>query len=231
VLFALALLDKMCCIEVKPDTYFCPSMMKKVRTCPLLYYQELKNTICILYLGGPHNNAIAAIGVALKQVASEDFKLYARQVVQNAKQLVKTLQEKGYTFVAGGTDTHLALLDLRPLGLDGAKVERVLEVVAIAVNKNTCPGDKSALKPSGIRFGTPALTTRGFLEKDMVQVALFIDRAIQIALDINVNEPNQTVKDFKANMKLDQHAKRFDELKEEIEVFAAKYPMPGFESV
>ncbi len=183
------------------------------------------------YLGGPHNNAIGAIAVALKQVASEEFKVYAQQVVKNAKQLVKTLAEKGYTFVAGGTDTHLALLDLRPLGLDGAKVERVLEVVSIAVNKNTCPGDKSALKPSGIRFGTPALTTRGFQENDIVQVASFIDRAVQIALGINLKDPNQTLKDFKANMKLDQHAKLMDELKEEIEAFASKFPMPGYETI
>ena len=156
---------------------------------------------------------------------------YAQQVVQNAKQLVKTLSEKGYTFVAGGTDTHLALLDLRPLGLDGAKVERVLEVVSIAVNKNTCPGDKSALKPSGIRFGTPALTTRGFKESDIDQVALFIDRAIQIAVGINLKDPNQLLKDFKASLKLEENAKKIDELREEIEVFAAKFPMPGYESI
>jgi len=195
------------------------------------YEKRINEAIFPGMQGGPHNNAIGAIGVALKQVASEEFKQYAQQVVQNAKQLVQTLADKGYTFVAGGTDTHLALLDLRPLGLDGAKVERVLEVVSIAVNKNTCPGDKSALKPSGIRFGTPALTTRGFRENDIVQVALFIDRAIQIALDINLNDPNQTTKDFKANMKLDQHNEKIDQLREEIEAFASKFPMPGYESI
>mgnify|MGYP000173908631 CR=1 FL=1 len=131
----------------------------------------------------------------------------------------------------GGTDTHLSLLDLRPIGLDGAKTEKVLEAVSIAVNKNTCPGDKSALKPSGIRFGTPALTTRGFKENDIVKVALFIDRAIQIALDINLNNPNQTSKDFKANTKLDQYTKKLNELKEEVETFAAQFPMPGYELI
>lgn len=123
------------------------------------------------------------------------------------------------------------MLDLRPIGLDGAKAERILEVVSIAVNKNTCPGDKSALKPSGIRIGTPALTTRGLREDDMVQVALFIDRAIQIALEINLSNPAQTVKDFKANIKLDQYAKKIEQLKEEIEEFASKFPMPGYESI
>ncbi|CAF3373796.1 unnamed protein product [Rotaria sp. Silwood1] len=169
--------------------------------------------------------------IAIDIVRGKEFKHYAQQVVKNAKQLVKTLSEKGYTFVAGGTDTHLALLDLRPLGLDGAKVERVLEVVSIAVNKNTCPGDKSALKPSGIRLGTPALTTRGFQENDIIQVALFIDRAVQIALEIYLINPNQTLKDFKDNMKLDQHAKKLNELKQEIEEFASKFPMPGYESI
>ncbi|CAF1343530.1 unnamed protein product [Rotaria magnacalcarata] len=195
------------------------------------YEKKINEAIFPGLQGGPHNNAIGAIGVALKQVASEEFKLYAQQVVKNAKQLVQTLIEKGYTFVSGGTDTHLALLDLRPVGLDGAKVERVLEVVSIAVNKNTCPGDKSALKPSGIRFGTPALTTRGFQESDIVQVGLFIDRAVQIALDINSSNPNQTVKDFKVNMQNEQHAKKLAELKHEIEEFASKFPMPGYESI
>lgn len=99
------------------------------------------------------------------------------------------------------------------------------------MNKNTCPGDKSALKPSGIRIGTPALTTRGLREDDMVQVASFIDRAIQIALEINLSNPAQTVKDFKANIKLDQYAKKIEQLKEEIEEFASKFPMPGYESI
>jgi len=195
------------------------------------YERRINEAIFPGLQGGPHNNAIGAIAVALKQVATDEFKEYARQVIKNAQQLAKTLTEKGYTFVTGGTDTHLVLLDLRPIGLDGAKVERVLEVASIAVNKNTCPGDKSALKPSGIRFGTPALTTRGLKENDIVQVATFIDRAIQIALDINGKEPTQLLKDFKANMKLEQHAKKLDELKEEIENFAAKFPMPGFESI
>lgn len=117
------------------------------------YEKKINEAIFPGLQGGPHNNSIGAIGVALKEVASEEFRTYAKQVINNAKQLVKSLQEKGYTFVSGGTDTHLALLDLRPVGLDGAKAEKVLEAVSIAVNKNTCPGDKSALKPSGIRLG------------------------------------------------------------------------------
>jgi len=186
--------------------------------------------------GGPHNNTIAAIGVALKEVASDDFKVYAKQVINNAKQLVKSPQEKGYTFVSGGTDTHLALLDLRPLGLDGAKVEKVFEAVSIAVNKNTCPGDKSALKPSGIRLGTPALTTRGFREKDIIEVANYIDQAIKLAVQINTSNDDKkssqlTLKDFKENMKRDEHLKNIQNLKNSIESFAERYPMPGYDEI
>lgn len=80
--------------------------------------------------------------------------------------------------ISGDTDNHLILVDLRPNKLDGARAEKVLEEVGIAVNKNTCPGDKSALKPSGLRIGTPALTSRNFKEQDFVQVVAFIDRGM-----------------------------------------------------
>ncbi|CAF0732409.1 unnamed protein product [Rotaria sp. Silwood1] len=200
------------------------------------YERKINEAVFPGLQGGPHNNTIAAIGVALKEVASNDFKLYAKQVISNAKQLVKTLQEKGYTFVAGGTDTHLALLDLRPLGLDGAKGEKVLESVSIAVNKNTCPGDKSALKPSGIRLGTPALTTRGFRENDIIEVANYIDQAIKLAVEINKSKDDKkssqvTLKDFKENMKRNEHLTNIQNLKHSIELFAEKYPMPGYDEI
>ncbi|CAF2366037.1 unnamed protein product [Rotaria sp. Silwood2] len=200
------------------------------------YERKINEAIFPGLQGGPHNNTIAAIGVALKEVASDDFKIYAKQVISNAKQLVKTLQGKGYTFVSGGTDTHLALLDLRPLGLDGAKAEKVLEAVSIAVNKNTCPGDKSALKPSGIRLGTPALTTRGFRENDIIEVANYIDQAIKLAVEINKSNNDKkssqvTLKDFKENMKRNEHLKNIQNLKHSIELFAEKYPMPGYDEI
>ncbi|KAL0191862.1 hypothetical protein M9458_014560, partial [Cirrhinus mrigala] len=83
-----------------------------------------------------------------------------------------------------GTDNHLVLMDLRPQGMDGARAERVLELVSITANKNTCPGDKSALTPGGLRLGTPALTSRQFKESDFQQVVDFIDQGIKIALDV-----------------------------------------------
>jgi glycine hydroxymethyltransferase len=126
--------------------------------------------------GGPHNNAIGAIAVALKDAMSPGFKQYGEQVVKNSKALCNELVKRGYKIVTGGTDTHLFSVDLRSVGLNGSKAEKVLEEISIAVNKNTCPGDKSALTPSGIRIGSPALTSRNFNENDFLKVADFIDQ-------------------------------------------------------
>lgn len=137
--------------------------------------------------GGPHNHTITALAVALKQAQSAAFKQYQESVLLNAKALAKRLGDPkdkgglGYTLVSGGTDNHLVLLDLKPQGIDGARVERVLELVGVASNKNTVPGDKSALKPGGLRIGTPAMTTRGFQAEDFVRVADIVNRAVTIA--------------------------------------------------
>ncbi|XP_021239410.1 uncharacterized protein LOC110391791 [Numida meleagris] len=103
--------------------------------------------------GGPHNHAIAAVAVALKQANSPEFRQYCQQVLSNAKAMAQALLQRGYTLVSGGTDNHLVLVDLRPKGIDGARAERVLELVSITANKNTCPGDRSALTPGGLRLG------------------------------------------------------------------------------
>jgi glycine hydroxymethyltransferase len=121
---------------------------------------------------------ILAIAVALKDVMSEDFKNYGHQVINNSRALCNELLKRGYKVVTGGTDTHLFSVDMRSVGLNGSKAEKVLEEISIAVNKNTCPGDKSALTPSGIRIGTPALTSRNLKEEDMLRVADFIDQGI-----------------------------------------------------
>lgn len=136
--------------------------------------------------GGPHNHTITALSVALKQAQTDEFKAYQEAVLINAQAFAKRLgdpKEKGglgYTIVSGGTDNHLVLVDLKPQGVDGARVERVLELVGIASNKNTVPGDVSALKPGGLRMGTPAMTTRGFQPEDFVRVADIVNRAVTI---------------------------------------------------
>lgn len=141
--------------------------------------------------GGPHNHTITALAVALKQAQTPEFKEYQKTVLQNAKALAERLGSSkerggyGYNIVGGGTDNHLVLVDLKDKGIDGARVERVLELVGVASNKNTVPGDKSAMKPGGIRMGTPAMTTRGFNPDDFRRVADIVHRACTITQKVD----------------------------------------------
>lgn len=141
--------------------------------------------------GGPHNHTISALAVALHQAQSPEFKAYQKTVLLNAKALAERLgnpKDKGglgYTVVSGGTDNHLVLIDLKDRGVDGARVERVLELVGVASNKNTVPSDVSAMKPGGLRMGSPAMTTRGLLPEDFVRIADIVDRAVTITLNLD----------------------------------------------
>jgi glycine hydroxymethyltransferase len=129
--------------------------------------------------GGPLEHVIAAKAVAFGEALTDEFKRYARQVVENAKTLASALVGRGFAIVSGGTDTHLMLVDLRPKGLTGKVAEKVLDQAGITVNKNTVPDDpQSPFVTSGIRLGTPALTSRGMGTAEMEQVAELIDRAL-----------------------------------------------------
>jgi glycine hydroxymethyltransferase len=129
--------------------------------------------------GGPLEHVIAAKAVAFGEALTADFQAYARQVVDNAKALAAALVERGFAIVSGGTDTHLMLVDLRPKNLTGKVAEKTLGQAGITVNKNTIPDDpQSPFVTSGIRLGTPALTTRGMGTAEMVRVAELIDRAL-----------------------------------------------------
>lgn len=126
--------------------------------------------------GGPHNNVIAGIAVALREASTEDFKKYSKQVVKNARALAHRLSKYGYSVVSGGTDNHLFLVDIvKSVGITGEEASTILESVNITVNKNGIPNDeRKPWDPSGIRIGTPAITTRGLKEGDMDIVAKFI---------------------------------------------------------
>jgi len=121
--------------------------------------------------GGPHNNETAAKARAFFEAARPEFKKYAAQVVKNASALASELKRGGLKVITGGTDTHLILVDVRSFGLDGLTAEKRLEKNGIIANRNSVPGDPSPFKPSGLRLGTPALTTRGLKEKDMKLIA------------------------------------------------------------
>lgn len=156
--------------------------------------------------GGPHNHQTAAIAVALREAAQPAFKEYGHQVVKNAKRLAEKLTDKGYNLVTGGTDNHLLLLDLTNKGVKGKEAEVALGAAGITVNKNTVPFDpRPAFDPSGIRMGTPALTTRGMKENEMDQVAAWIDAAI-------------TAHGNKSKL---------DKLHQEVKAFTKAFPLPG----
>ena len=152
--------------------------------------------------GGPLMHIIAAKAVCFKEALGDEFKAYQAQVVKNAAAMSEALLKEGFRLVSGGTDNHLMLVDLTPFGVTGKEVEHRLDEVGITVNKNAIPFDKeSPFVTSGIRVGTPAVTTRGMVEEDMVKIASLI---------------KLTVTDFEGSC---------DKIREEVAALCAKYPL------
>jgi glycine hydroxymethyltransferase len=151
--------------------------------CKKQYLEEIDKSVFPGLQGGPMNHSIAGIGVALGEALQPEFKEYAKQVVVNAQVLASELAKKGLRIVSGGTDKHLVLIDLRGIGLadgvGGVEVALALEGASIIVNKNTIPNDTGKpWRPSGIRLGTPSLTSRGMKEKEMIKIAGWISEII-----------------------------------------------------
>ena len=146
--------------------------------------------------GGPLMHIIAAKDVAYKQALEPSFKTYCQQVVDNAKTIASEMKSKGYNLVSDGTDTHLVLIDLSNIGISGKKAEKILENAGITVNKNMVPFDnKSPMVTSGIRIGTPAMTTRGMKKSEMKIIVNFIDKILRNPDD------ERLIKDTKINVK------------------------------
>ncbi|EOY15533.1 Serine hydroxymethyltransferase 2 isoform 2 [Theobroma cacao] len=181
--------------------------------------------------GGPHNHTITGLAVALKQVRTPEYKAYQEQVLSNCSKFAQQrLLEKGYELVSGGTENHLVLVNLRNKGIDGSRVEKVMESVHIAANKNTVPGDVSAMVPGGIRMGTPALTSRGFIEEDFEKVADFFDAAVKLALKIKAETKGTKLKDFVETLQSDVNIQsEIAKLRREVEEYAKQFPTIGFE--
>ena len=130
--------------------------------------------------GGPHMNTIAAIGICLEEALMPDFKQYQEQVIKNAQVLADELKKHGFRLVSDGTDNHMILVDLKNKNISGKEAQDRLEKAGIIVNRNTVPNDKSPFNPSGIRLGTPAVTTRGMKEKDMTAIAGRIAKILSV---------------------------------------------------
>ena len=146
--------------------------------------------------GGPHDNNIAAMAVALEEALRPSFTKYARQVILNAKALAKTLKTNGFNLITGGTDNHLILIDLRNFNLGGKEAEKLLEAAGIYVNRNTIPYDPNPpFRPSGLRLGTPALTSRGMKAKEMILIGQMMAQIIKNPQDQKIKKTvRQTVK-------------------------------------
>ncbi|HEX6467070.1 MAG TPA: serine hydroxymethyltransferase, partial [Terriglobales bacterium] len=147
--------------------------------CQQEYAAAVDKSVFPGHQGGPLVHIIAAKAVAFKEALEPSFKDYARQIVANAKALAESLKSEGFRIVSGGTDTHLLLMDVFAKGILGSDAEKALGEAGITVNKNAIPFDTNPpLKPSGIRIGTPALTTRGMKEPEMRQIAIWIGEAL-----------------------------------------------------
>ncbi len=157
--------------------------------------------------GGPHMNAIAAIAVTLLKAQSEEFRQYAHQVIKNARTLADALLKRQMTLITGGTDNHMLVLDtVSSFGIDGRRAEEALDAVSITTNKQIIPDDPNPpLRPSGIRIGTPAATTRGMREADMEQLADWIVDCLQ-----NPEDESMQVR-----------------MRDDVESFCRKFPVPG----
>jgi glycine hydroxymethyltransferase len=159
--------------------------------------------------GGPHMNAVAALAITLELAGRSDFERYARQVLTNARALAQTLMGRGAVLVTGGTDNHMLVMDtIRSVGLDGRIAEQALDAVAITTNKQITPDDPNPpLRPSGLRLGTPAATTRGMREPEMYRLGVWIMSALEEA----------------------ERSERLRQLRAEVQELCTRYPVPGID--
>jgi glycine hydroxymethyltransferase len=170
------------------------------------YEKELDRAVFPGLQGGPHNHTTAAIAVALHEAASDEFKQYAHQIVANAKALAAALEEKGFGLISGGTDNHMILIDVTTRGINGKPAAQALNRAGIECNYNTIPFDpRRPMDPSGLRLGTPSVTSRGMKEDDMIAVAGWIDRVLDAADD----------------------ADRIASIRAEVREFCFRFPAPG----
>ena len=199
---------------------------------PIMYdlEQKINQAVFPALQGGPHNHAIAGVAVALKQAQSPEFHEYQKQTLANAKSMADAMMRRGYKLVSGGTENHLILVHLKnSKDIDGARVENVCNRCMITVNKNSVPGDKSALVPGGMRLGAHALTSRGFKEADFEKTVELIDRAVLIAKDIQ--SKGGKLKEFNSILATDPDIiAKCDTLKKDVNDFASSFGMPGFDN-
>ena len=177
--------------------------------------------------GGPHDNQTAAIAVALREAQGKLFKAYGKQIVKNSQKLAQELIRYGFDLVSGGSENHLLLIDLRNKKVNGAIAALAMEVAGIVVNKNGVPNDTNPpFYPSGIRLGTPAITTRGMKEKEMVKVAKWINDAISQVQDIKLPQDKAERSAFYKKFKAEIYKnKNLLQIAKEVKALCKNYPI------
>ena len=182
--------------------------------CKAQYAEAIDKAVFPGLQGGPHNSTTAAIAVALKEAMSAEFKAYSQQVVDNAKVLGEELSARGFALSSGGTDNHLILIDVTDKGVTGYQMAKALDQAGIVCNFNRVPFDpRPARKPSGIRIGTPAITSRGFGPEEMKQLAGWMDRVAEVRAD--------------KGQELDDRKKVYAEVRAEVRARCNHFPAPG----
>lgn len=178
--------------------------------------------------GGPHDNQTAAIAVALKEASLPSFKKYGHQIVNNSKILADELNKYGFNLISGGSDNHLLLIDLTNKKVNGAMAALALETSGIIVNKNAVPNDiMPPFYPSGIRLGTPAITTRGMKEKEMVKIAKWINETINEVSNKKFPKDKEERKVFWKNFKAEVvKNKKLLSIAKEVKTLCSKFPLP-----
>ena len=191
------------------------------------YEDKINFSVFPALQGGPHQHQIAGLATQLLEVQTPEFKTYIQQVKSNAKTLAEYLIQNGFTLATNGTENHIVLVNLKPLGITGGKIEKICERVDISLNKNSVFGDKSATSPGGIRIGTSrTLTTRGLKDTDFIKVGELIKECVDLFLRIQVD--HKPLKTFIQNMnnyeeelnkvqkKVNEFANQFEFLEEEF---------------
>ncbi|MBI4037587.1 serine hydroxymethyltransferase [Candidatus Curtissbacteria bacterium] len=178
--------------------------------------------------GGPHDNQSAAIAVALKEASSPVFKKYAKQVVTNSVKLASELTKNGFDLVSGGSANHLILIDLRNKGVNGSIAAYALEVANIVVNKNGVPFDSNPpFYPSGIRLGTPAITTRGMKEKEMKKIAQWFAGVIEEIKNERFPEEKEARIQFMKGFRIrTEHNRNLQKIAAEVKALTKNFPLP-----
>jgi len=182
--------------------------------CKKEYARALDDAVFPGLQGGPHNSIIAAVAVALKEAAAEPFRQYAARIIENAQALGAALVERGFDLFTGGTDNHLLLIDMTGKGLTGNKMAVAMDASGLVCNRNLVPFDeRSARDPSGIRIGTPAVTSRGFGPAEMVRIAAWMERVAQVRADASLDKAGRQV--------------QYRAMADEVRQLCDRFPAPG----